>query len=159
MKIGPRLVKRKVGTSLPGVFAFLRAHVARREIFCLHYCFYSSPLWPYRGALPCTSRLPPYFYISPGCDASTKRREKETIKKVRRQGGSLLREHESFLAGPLARGGFRENIPSSRRVCAALRGAAKRLSKSLFFASHRSCARPSRGGQLQAPARRSFYSY
>ena len=98
VKIGPRLVKRKVGTSLRGVFAFPRAHVARRDISCLHYSFYSSPLCPYRGALPCTSRLPPYFRIFPGSDASTKRREKETIKKVGRQGGLLLRERQSFLA-------------------------------------------------------------
>ena len=140
-------------------FTFSRAHVARRDVYSLHYSFYASLLWPCRGALLCKSRLPPYFLFFSGSDASTKRREKETIKKVRRHGGYLLREHESFPAGPLARGVSRKKTPSSRRVCAALRGAEKPLSKSMFFASLRSCARPSRGGQKQEPARRSLYSY
>ena len=45
----------------------------------------------------------------------------------------------------------REKTPSSRRVCAALRGADKSLSKSMFFASHRSCARPPNGAKSKRP--------
>ena len=91
------------------VFAFSRAHVARRDIFSLHYSFYSSPLWQCRGALPCKTRFLPYFHILPGSEASTKSREKGTIKKTRRHGGYLLREPKSFPAGPLARGVSRKN--------------------------------------------------